>query len=325
MMAAKLLKHTPESAQTAFYRKSEEFFEYVIAGYGTGVRFVLRHQVLTLLVTLATFVLTVYLYIIVPKGFFPVQDTGVLLGITEAPQAVSFTEMADRQQKLANIILQDPDVESLSSFIGIDGTNTTINSGRIQINLKDRESRSISAADVIRRLQPRVSQVEGMQCFLQPLQDLTVEDRVSRTQYQYSMEDASPTELALWADRMVAELRKHSDVLTDVASDQQLGGLEANVVIDRDTASPASASPRRTSTTPSTTPSASARSRPSSPSSTSTTSSWRSRRAFSAAPPRSRTSTSKAPTEPRFRSPPSPTSSSRPPPSPSTIRASSRP
>ncbi len=237
MMAAKLLKHTPEAQQTAFYRKSEEFFQYVIAGYGKGVRFVLRHQVITLLVTLATFILTVYLYLIVPKGFFPVQDTGVLLGITEGPQAISFAEMADRQQKLANIILQDPDVESLSSFIGIDGTNTTLNSGRIQINLKDRELRASSALDVIQRLQPKVAQIQGVQCFLQPLQDLTVEDRVSRTQYQYSMEDASPTELALWSDKMVAELRKHTDIVTDVASDAQLGGIAAHLVIDRDTAS----------------------------------------------------------------------------------------
>jgi multidrug efflux pump len=237
MMAAKLLKHTPESQQGKLYRKSEEFFQYVIAKYGTGVRFVLRHQVLTLLVTLATFILTVYLYIIVPKGFFPVQDTGVLLGITEGPQAISFPEMANRQQKLARIILQDPDVESLSSFIGIDATNTTLNSGRIQINLRDREKRSATATDIITRLQPKVSQIEGLQCFLQPLQDLTVEDRVSRTQYQYTLEDASPTELAIWTDKMVAELRKHNTVLTDVASDQQLGGLEAHLVIDRDTAS----------------------------------------------------------------------------------------
>ena len=237
MMAAKLLKHTPDSQQGKLYRKSEEFFQYVIAKYGTGVRFVLRHQVLTLLVTLATFVLTVYLYIIVPKGFFPVQDTGVLLGITEGPQAISFPEMADRQQKLANIILKDPDVESLSSFIGIDATNTTLNSGRIQINLRDREQRSSTATDIIARLQPKVAQIEGLQCFLQPLQDLTVEDRVSRTQYQYTLEDASPTELATWTDKMVAELRKHSSVLIDVASDQQLGGLEAHLVIDRDTAS----------------------------------------------------------------------------------------
>ena len=236
MMAAKLLRHKPASEQGRFYRKSEEFFEYVIARYATGVRFVLRHQVATLLVTAATFLLTVFLYIVVPKGFFPVQDTGVLLGITEAPQTTSFGAMSLHQQELAKAILEDPDVESVSSFIGIDGTNTTLNSGRIQINLRDRESRSTSATDVIQRLQPRLAQVDGIQCFLQPLQDLTVEDRVSRTQYQYSIEDANADELAIWTDRMVDKLRANP-ILEDVASDQQLSGLEAHLVIDRDTAS----------------------------------------------------------------------------------------
>jgi multidrug efflux pump len=236
MMCAKLLKHTPESQQNAFYRKSEEFFDYVISKYAVGVRWVLRHQTITLLVTLATFVLTIYLYIVVPKGFFPVQDTGVLLAITEAPQTISFEAMSTRQQQLAKVILEDPDVESVSSFIGIDGTNSTLNSGRIQINLRDREERTDSATDVIRRLGPRVAQVEGIQCFLQPLQDLTVEDRVSRTQYQYSLEDANAEELALATNRMVEKL-KSLPALTDVASDQQLEGLEAHLVIDRDTAS----------------------------------------------------------------------------------------
>ena len=234
MMSAKLLKHKPASEQGAFYRKSEEFFEYVIAKYAGGVRFVLRHQPMTLLVTLGTFILTVYLYIVVPKGFFPVQDTGVLLAITEAPQTVSFDAMANRQQALARVILQDPDVDSVSSFIGIDGTNTTLNSGRIQINLKDREKRTTSATDVITRLGPKVAQVDGIQAFLQPLQDLTVEDRVSRTQYQYSVEDANADELALWSDKLIAKL-KLIPILTDVASDQQLSGLNANLVIDRDT------------------------------------------------------------------------------------------
>ncbi len=236
MMSAKLLKHTPDSEQTAFYRKSEEFFDYVIAKYAVGVRWVLRHQTLTLLVTLGTFLLTVYLFLIVPKGFFPVQDTGVLLGITEAPQTVSFGAMSSRQQALARIILQDKDVESVSSFIGIDGTNSTLNSGRIQINLKDRELRKSSALEVIQRLEPQVAKVDGIQCFLQPLQDLTVEDRVSRTQYQYSLEDANTEELAVWTDKMVAKL-KTIPILSDVASDEQLGGLEAHLVIDRDTAS----------------------------------------------------------------------------------------
>ncbi len=200
------------------------------------MRFVLRHQVITLLVTAATFVLTLFLYIIVPKGFFPVQDTGVLLGITEAPQTISFAAMGLRQQELARIILKDPDVESVSSFIGIDGTNTTLNSGRIQINLKDRETRSTTASDVIQRLQPKVTQVDGIQCFLQPLQDLTVEDRVSRTQYQYTLEDANTEELANWTNAFIDKLRS-IPTLTDVASDQQLSGMEANLVIDRDTAS----------------------------------------------------------------------------------------
>ena len=236
MMCAKLLKHTPESQQNAFYRKSEEFFEYVISKYAVGVRWVLRHQTLTLLVTLATFVLTIYLYIVVPKGFFPVQDTGVLPGITEAPQTISFEAMSTRQQNLAKVILEDPDVESVSSFIGIDGTNSTLNSGRIQINLRDRDERTNSATDVIQRLGPRLAQVEGIQCFLQPLQDLTVEDRVSRTQYQYSLEDANSEELAVATNRMVEKLKTLPE-LTDVASDQQLEGLEAHLVIDRDTAS----------------------------------------------------------------------------------------
>ena len=237
MMGAKLLKHKPDSEQGVFYRKSEEFFQASIAAYGRGVKLVLRHQVLTLLVTLATFALTLYLYIIVPKGFFPVQDTGVLLAITESPQSISFSAMADRQQAVAAIILKDPDVDSLSSFIGIDGTNNTLNSGRIQINLKDREARTTSALDVIARLQPQVASIDGMATYLQPLQDLTVEDRVSRTQYQYSVEDASPAELATWTNKLVTEFAKHDDVLRDVASDQQLNGLGMNLIIDRDTAS----------------------------------------------------------------------------------------
>jgi multidrug efflux pump len=236
MMAAKLLRHTPEHEQNAFYRKSEEFFEYVIAKYAVGVRYVLRHQTATLLVTLGTFLLTAYLFLIVPKGFFPVQDTGVLLGITEAPQTISFNEMAQRQQALARTILQDHDVESVSSFIGIDGTNSTMNSGRIQINLKDRELRSSTALEVIQRLIPKVAKVDGILCFLQPLQDLTVEDRVSRTQYQYSLEDANSEELTEWTRKMVAKLQQ-IPILRDVASDQQVSGLQANLVIDRDTAS----------------------------------------------------------------------------------------
>jgi len=239
MMSAKLLKHTPESQRGAFYNKSEEFFNYVIAEYGKGVKWVLAHQTFTLLVTLGTFILTIFLYIIVPKGFFPVQDTGVIMAITEADQTTSFQAMAARTQELSKVILQDPDVVSVSSFIGIDGTNATLNTGRIQINLKDRDDRKLDAVGIIARLQPKVNTVAGIQTYLQPSQDLTVEDRVSRTQYQYSVEDASATELATATNRIVQELKKpeYSNVLTDVASDQQIDGLGATLVIDRDTMS----------------------------------------------------------------------------------------
>ena len=235
MMSAKLLKDSVEKERNTFHRKSEQFFDYVIAKYAIGVRWVLKHQALTLAVTVATFVLTVYLYVIVPKGFFPVQDTGELLGITEAPQTISFKAMAARQQEAARIILEDPDVESLSSFIGIDGTNATLNTGRIQINLKSREQRSASAAEIIARLETQLAKVTGIQCFLQPLQDLKVEDRVSRTQYQYTVEDASPAELAVYSDRMLEAFRRQP-ALVDVASDQQLEGVQAELDIDRDTA-----------------------------------------------------------------------------------------
>ena len=187
------------------------------------------------MVTISTFVATVLLFIAIPKGFFPVQDTGVILGISEAPETVSFTNMAERQQKLVDIVLQDPAVDNVSSFIGVDGTNTTLNSGRIQITLKPLEDRKISATDVIRRLQPKVADVDGIQLFLQPLQDLTVEDRVSRTQFQYSLEDPNAAELATYTRKMVQELSKEP-IVTDVASDLQDQGLGAKLVIDRDTA-----------------------------------------------------------------------------------------
>ena len=236
MMCAKLLHHRPESQQGWFYRNSEHAFNWVIARYGTTLRWVLRHQPLTLLITFSTLVATILLYIAVPKGFFPVQDTGVILGVSEAPQTVSFAAMSNRQQALARAILKDPAVESLSSFIGIDGINTTINSGRIQINLKPLEERRISASDIINRLQPKVAQVSGITLFMQPVQDLTVEDRVSRTEYQYTLEDADAAELNLYTTRLVDKL-KGLPALRDVATDQQNAGLETTLVIDRDTAS----------------------------------------------------------------------------------------
>src|SRR2546426_1065308 len=234
MMCARLLRSQPVAAQGRFYRASGRFFQAAIGRYGTTLRWVLGHQTATLLVAGATLAATILLYVIVPKGFFPVQDTGVILGVSEAPQTVSFAAMADRQQALAEVILQDPAVQSLSSFIGVDGVNTTTNSGRIQINLKSLGARRASVGDVIRRLQPRLAAVQGITLFMQPVQDLTVEDRVSRTQYQYSIECPDVNELHLWAPRLLEKLEALPQ-LRDLASDQQNGGLEASVVIDRGT------------------------------------------------------------------------------------------
>jgi multidrug efflux pump len=236
MMSARLLKHKPEDKQSWFYRTSEHAFEAVIAYYGKTLTVVLRHQFLTLMVAVGTLVGTVYLYVIAPKGFFPVQDTGVIMGISDAPQDISFAAMSARQQTLAKALLKDPAVESISSFIGIDGTNPTLNSGRIQINLKPLDERDADASTVIRRLQPIVDQVQGISLFMQPVQDLTVETRVSRTQFQYSLEDSRPEELAIWAPRFVKKLQELPQI-RDVASDQQLDGRQVQVVIDRDTAS----------------------------------------------------------------------------------------
>ncbi|HEX3740873.1 MAG TPA: multidrug efflux RND transporter permease subunit [Terriglobales bacterium] len=236
MMSARLLKSKADHKESRFYQWSERMYERVIEGYGRTLKFVLKHQTTTLLVTVATLVLTLLLYIVVPKGFFPVQDTGVILGISEAPQNISFSAMSQRQQQLARAILKDPDVLSLSSFIGIDGTNLTLNSGRIQINLKPRDERSATASDIIRRLQPQLANVQGITLYMQPVQDLTVEDRVSRTQYQYSMEDVDAQELAVWSQKLIQQLSS-SSALRDIASDQQNGGLQADLVIDRDSAS----------------------------------------------------------------------------------------
>ncbi len=235
MMCSKLLKHKPESEQGRLFRASERAFEAVIAFYGRTLKWVLRWQTATLLVAAGTLVLTIVLFIFIPKGFFPIQDTGVIQGVSEASQTVSFPEMAREQQQLAAIIGKDPAVESLSSFIGIDGTNTTLNSGRILINLKPLDERGINASDVIRRLQPQLEQVPGITLFMQPVQDLTVEDRVSRTQFQYTLEDASADELNTYAPQMLEKLQKRPE-LRDVASDQQVLGLQAKLVFDRNTA-----------------------------------------------------------------------------------------
>ncbi|HEV8040901.1 MAG TPA: efflux RND transporter permease subunit [Bryobacteraceae bacterium] len=236
MMCARTLHHDPKEQQTRFYRVSERAFESMIAFYGRTLKFVLRFQTITLLVALATLVLTIYLYIIVPKGFFPVQDTGVIQGISQAPQTISFGAMAQEHEELTKVILADPAVQSLTSFIGADGTNTTLNSGRFSINLKPLSDRDLNASDVIRRLQGKLQSVKGIQLFMQPVQNITVDDRASRTQYQYTLEDPSSDELQLWTNRFVEQLKKVKDI-EDVATDQQTNGLAVSLVIDRVTAS----------------------------------------------------------------------------------------
>jgi multidrug efflux pump len=236
MMCAKLLKHDPEAQKGRVYQMSERGFEAVIGFYGRTLKWVLQHQTMTLIVAVATLLLTVFLYVIVPKGFFPVQDTGIIQGISEASQSISFDAMAERQQQLSAAILKDPAVESLSSFIGIDGTNTTLNNGRILINLKPLEDRGINASAVIRRLQTELAKVDGITLYMQPVQDLTVEDRVSRTQYQYTLEDPDQNELNQWTARLMEKLNQMPQI-QDVATDQQTSGLSEALVIDRVTAS----------------------------------------------------------------------------------------
>ena len=236
MMSSRILKHTPESQQGRFYRASERIFERMIAFYGRTLRFVLRYQTATLLIAVGTFVLTILLYIAIPKEFFPVQDTGVIQGISQAPESVSFASMKQKQQALAREILKDPAVESLSSFIGADGINTTLNSGRIAINLKPLSDRHISAQAVIWRLNKRLAHIGGIRLYMQPVQNITVDDRVSRTQYQYTLEDPNSEELNRWTNRFVARLRQLPQ-LEDVATDQQTNGLAVSLAIDRVTAS----------------------------------------------------------------------------------------
>jgi multidrug efflux pump len=236
MMCARLLRRVPEGQQGRFYHWSGQVFDRVIRRYGRMLDWVLERQGATLVVAIATLVLTVLLYILIPKGFFPLQDTGAIQGISEAPQTISFAAMAERQQALARVILQDPAVESLSSFIGVDGTNATLNSGRMLINLKPLGKRDASATGVIHRLQTKLADVDGITLYMQPVQDLTIEDRVSRTQYQFTVEDTSAEELSVWVPRLVDRLRRES-ALSNVASDQQDGGLQAYVEIDRATAS----------------------------------------------------------------------------------------
>jgi len=237
MMCARLLKREPkEEEQGRFYRASGAWIDWLIKHYGSALQWVLKHQPLTLLVAVASLVLTVFLYMFVPKGFFPVQDTGVIQGISEAPQSTSFAAMSERQQALSKVILQDPAVQSLSSYIGVDGDNATLNSGRLLINLKPHGERDVSASEVISRLQPQVDRLVGIRLFMQPVQDLSIEDRVSRTQYQFSLSSPDADLLAQWSGKLVQALQPRPE-LADVASDLQDKGLQVYLVIDRDMAS----------------------------------------------------------------------------------------
>ncbi|MFT3930464.1 MAG: MdtB/MuxB family multidrug efflux RND transporter permease subunit [Spongiibacteraceae bacterium] len=235
MLCAKMLRHIPENQQSRFYRVTGEWFDRVIAKYGEWLQWVLRHQRETLWVVFGSIALTVVLTLFVDKGFFPVQDTGAIQAVSEAPQTISFQAMAERQQKLADVILRDPAVQSLSSFIGVDGTNATLNSGRMLINLKPHGERD-DAQTIMRRLQPELARISGISLFMQPVQDLTIDDRVSRTQYQLSVQDLNSEELAQWLPKLVAAMRELPE-LADVTSDFQNEGLEAYLHIDRATAS----------------------------------------------------------------------------------------
>ena len=235
MMCARLLKAEKPEEEGRFYRAAGAVIDGMIARYGVWLTWVLKHQPLTLLVAIGTMALTVVLYLVVPKGFFPVQDTGVIQGISEAPQSISFRAMSERQQRLAEVILQDPAVASLSSYIGVDGDNPTLNSGRLLINLTPRAERDVSASQIIERLRPELARIPGIELYLQPVQDLSIEDRVSRTQFQFSMESPDISLLEEWVPKLVSALREQPE-LTDVASDLQNRGLQVFLQIDRDMA-----------------------------------------------------------------------------------------
>jgi multidrug efflux pump len=235
MLCAKLLRHRRPERMSTVARRSQEWFDRVIAEYGRLLAWVLDHQPLTLAVAVVTLVLTVVAYIAIPKGFFPEQDTGLIQGISEASTSVSFAAMAERQQLLAGAILKDPDVVSLSSFIGVDGTNTTLNEGRLLINLKPVDARSLSASDIIRRLQREIAGVTDITLYMQPVQDLTIDATVSQGQYQFALEDANPDEFAVWVPRLMQKLQQIPQ-LADVATSYSVNAPSAFVHIDRATA-----------------------------------------------------------------------------------------
>jgi multidrug efflux pump len=235
MMCAKLLRHTPPKESKRFEARAHQFIDYVIGRYAVALTWVLERQRATLFVFVLTLVFTAVLYVYIPKGFFPTQDTGVIQAITQAPQAASYRAVAEQQQALAQKILQNPDVESLTSFVGVDGTNITLNSGRMLINLKPRDDRSNTSSDIIRNIQGEVADIPGIKLYMQPVQDLTIDSTVSPTQYQFMLTDPNPSEFAEWVPKLVERLQ-HTSVLTDVATDLQQNGQSVYIEIDRATA-----------------------------------------------------------------------------------------
>jgi multidrug efflux pump len=235
MMCAQLLRRRPGPAHGEAEALGARWFGRMISLYDRCLVVVFRHQPLVLLIAVGTVALTVVLYIVVPKGFFPIQDNGLIQAVTEAPQSVSFEAMSERQRALADAILGDPDVESLSSFVGVDGTNPTMNSGRMLINLKPRDTRSASASEIIRRLQRETASVQGITLYMQPAQDLTIDSTVSRTQYQFVLESAKPGDFDIWVPRLLDRLQKVPQI-ADVTSDLEAKGLSLFIKIDRDAA-----------------------------------------------------------------------------------------
>ena len=236
MMCAKLIRHRPDRERSAFDLKAEKVFNDVIAAYGRALNWVLDRQPATLLVAVLTLALTVLLYVLIPKGFFPVQDTGMIQAITEASQSVSYQEMADLQGRLAEAVLKDPDVVNLSSFVGVDGTNQTLNTGRFLISLKPHDERNLTASQIIDRLQSEVAGVTGITLYMQPVQDLTINSTISRAPYHFVLEDANSSEFNTWVPKLVQQLSELPQI-TDVASDLQQQGLAVDIIIDRATAS----------------------------------------------------------------------------------------
>jgi multidrug efflux pump len=236
MMCARLLKPENEDEHGRFYEATEKMFQGMLDWYDRGLKWVLKHQPLTLAVAIITLIATIFLYIIIPKGLLPEQDTGMITGVTDAAQSISFAAMAERQRAIAEIVRKDPDIAGVASFVGAGTVNSTVNTGRIYINLKPRDQRRSGASEIIDRLREATKDVEGISLFMQAVQDVQIDSRVSRTQYQYTLEDADETELSQWSAKLIAKLRTAPD-LVDVATDEQSNGLQLDIDIDRDMAS----------------------------------------------------------------------------------------